>query len=138
MSYIIRLIINCAALLCVIPTGLRWRRERQMLTQLQGLASRLQMTTPSASSIAAAAGAVNNSQQGSRASRRGSRQRRASGFDNPAYIVHQTDMDPFKYGGLGSQNEFNASVFGLDPEQFVNEYTQAEIKGLCSYEFIYF
>ncbi|TMW44179.1 hypothetical protein DOY81_010743 [Sarcophaga bullata] len=45
IAYLVRLVINCFALICVIPTGLRWRRESQVLTQLQDLATRLQLQT---------------------------------------------------------------------------------------------
>lgn len=117
MSYIIRLIINCLALLCVIPTALRWRREQEVLKQLQGLASRLQLQTPPPS--APNQGNIHEglSRQGSRAVNK--RRRRTSGHDNPAFIVHESQLPfPYLYGVYGSQNEFNASIFGLDPSQY--------------------
>lgn len=144
ISYIIRLCINCLALLCVIPTALRWRREQQVLKQLQGLASRLQLqtpvpNTPKANSVLSGSGLEHQQQhnevhhhqqqqqqqleqlsrQGSRAATK-SRSRRHSGVDNPAFIVHESQLPfPYSYGVYGSQNEFNASVFGLDASQYV-------------------
>ena len=138
ISYIVRLIINCLALLCVIPTALRWRREQEVLEQLQGLASRLQMSTPSPSTPKVIQhhqqqqhhlhqlhnpqnihNPVELSRQNtSRPSSK--RKRRRSGVDNPAFIVHESQIPfPYAYGVYGSQNEFNASIFGLDPSYYI-------------------
>ncbi|KAJ6641564.1 hypothetical protein Bhyg_06504, partial [Pseudolycoriella hygida] len=125
IGYIIRLIINCAALLCVIPTGLRWRRERQVLNQLEGLASRLQLSTPPPTSPdTSQIGQFNRKKSGSRLSKRS---RRGSGVENGAYIVHENEL-PFgySYGVHGSQNEFNASIFGLDPSSHIDPYAQQQ------------
>lgn len=113
VSYIVRLIINCLALLCVIPTALRWRREQEVLKQLQGLATRLKQQTPPPS-------AHTHSSTISHTDVTASRRRRNSGQDNPAFIVHESQLPfPYLYGVYGSQNEFNASIFGLDPSQIV-------------------
>lgn len=119
ISYIIRLIINCLALLCVIPTALRWRREQEVLKQLQGLASRLQLATPPPSTPKQNGGSLTR-----QSSRSGSkRRRRHSGVDNPAFIIHESQVPfPYSYGVFGSQNEFNASIFGLDPSQYIGQY----------------
>lgn len=123
IGYIIRLIVNCLALLCVIPTGLRWRREQSVHKQLQTLASRLQLATPPPSTPDKLHSSTDSlSRQSSRAaSKRRSRNRRQStGVDNPAYIVHESQVPfPYSYGVYGSQNEFNASIFGLDPSQYI-------------------
>lgn len=129
IGYIIRLIINCLALLCVIPTGLQWRRERQVLNQLEGLASRLQLGTPPPSSPDTThSEQFNRKKSGSRLSKRS---RRGSGVDNGAYIVHESEL-PFgySYGVHGSQNEFNASIFGLDPSSHIDPYTQQHAQSL--------
>ena len=73
-----------------------------MLTQLQKLATRLQLQTPPPSVPLSA----NNS-------RRGSRRFHGNSFDNPGFFVNEivqqnTPIDFFK-------NEFNASVFGPPP-----------------------
>lgn len=126
IGYIIRLIINCFALLCVIPTGLRWRRERQVLNQLEGLASRLQLSTPAPSSPdTTVSNQFNRKKSASRLSSK--RSRRGSGVDNGAYIVHENELpNVYSYGVHGSQNEFNASIFGLDPSSHIDPYGQAQ------------
>lgn len=122
------MIINCLALLCVIPTAIRWRREREILKQLQGLASRLQLSTPQQQPNTPK---INNQhvppelvRQNSKGSQR--RRRRSTGVDNPAFIVHESQVPfPYSYGVYGSQNEFNASIFGLDPSYYIGSYPPA-------------
>ncbi|XP_036331140.1 uncharacterized protein LOC118742849 [Rhagoletis pomonella] len=115
ISYLVRLVINCFALICVIPTGIRWRRESQVLTQLQGLATRLQLQTPPPSVPIVKAD-----------SRRSSKRRQSGGaFENAGYEVSEPTTKINMCGpqaqGLnavynnnqlfGSQNEFNAATF---------------------------
>ncbi|XP_037947458.1 uncharacterized protein LOC119679273 isoform X2 [Teleopsis dalmanni] len=115
ISYLIRLVINCFALICVIPTGLRWRRETQVLSQLQDLATRLQLQTPPPSVPITKAD-----------SRRSSKRiMDHTGFDNGGYQINegntQINISGSQPQGLnmfnnnnaifGSQNEFNASIF---------------------------
>ncbi|ALC41422.1 Rcd6 [Drosophila busckii] len=103
-SYLIRLIINCLALICVIPTGIRWRRELQVLNQLQGLATRLSLQTPAPSVPMTKADSRRSSQ-------------RLSGFENAGYQLCDETKLPLGAGmnnagsAYGSQNEFNASMF---------------------------
>ncbi|XP_001987560.2 uncharacterized protein LOC6560495 isoform X2 [Drosophila grimshawi] len=104
-SYLIRLIINCLALICVIPTGIKWRRERQVLNQLQGLATRLSLQTPAPSVPMTKADSRRSSQ-------------RLNGFENAGYQLCDETKMPLgnglnNAGGqlFGSQNEFNASMF---------------------------
>lgn len=143
ITYLIRLVINSMALLCVIPTALRWRRERQIMSQLENLASRLHMTSPDipASLNPAVASAALSRINDSMRRRSSSRKRRlsqlshAGGYDNPAFIpiMRQPTNDskhrqpqitlpifPYTmYGMYPSQNEFNASIFGLDPSHII-------------------
>ncbi|XP_018783064.1 PREDICTED: uncharacterized protein LOC108965252 isoform X1 [Bactrocera latifrons] len=113
ISYLVRLVINCFALICVIPTGIRWRRETQVLTQLQGLATRLQLQTPPPSVPIVKAD-----------SRRASKRRHGGAFENAGYEVSEPtkiNMAGSQAQGLnmynnnnplfGSQNEFNAAIF---------------------------
>ncbi|XP_053966188.1 uncharacterized protein LOC128868300 isoform X1 [Anastrepha ludens] len=112
ISYLVRLVINCFALICVIPTGIRWRRETQVLTQLQGLATRLQLQTPPPSVPIVKAD-----------SRRSSKRRQSGAFENAGYEVSEPtkiSMSGSQAQGLnmynanplfGSQNEFNAAIF---------------------------
>ncbi|KAL7735072.1 hypothetical protein ACLKA6_000841 [Drosophila palustris] len=108
-SYLIRLIINCLALICVIPTGIKWRRETQVLNQLQGLATRLSLQTPAPSVPMTKADSRRSSQ-------------RMNGFENAGYQLCDettTTTTTTKLGSglnnhhnqFGSQNEFNASMF---------------------------
>lgn len=61
-----------------------------------------------------------------RASKRSQASRRPStGFDNPGYIAHENNPADIvqqytAYNNLyGSQSEFNASIFGLNPSQYI-------------------
>lgn len=130
------MVINSTALLCVIPTALRWRRERQILSQLEHLAKRLHTQSPdipaplSPDAASAAISRINDSMR-----RRKRRPSQPSGYDNPTFIGpppthhpnskqgHQPQITlpifPYMYGMYPSQNEFNASIFGLDPSQLI-------------------
>lgn len=126
------------ALLCVIPTALRWRRERQIMTQLESLASRLHMTSPDIPALSPAAASaaltrINDSMQRRSSARK--RRLSQSGYDNHGFvpIINQSNNNdgkhhqpqitlpifPYMYGMYPSQNEFNASIFGLDPSQII-------------------
>lgn len=138
ISYLVRLIINCMALMCVIPTGLRWRRERQIMSQLENLANRMNMASPeSLRSVMAAPAAlarINESMRRKSASRK-RRLSQSSGHDNPAFVPITPNQSngqtknrqpqitlpifPYYYGMYPSQNEFNASIFGMDPNQYI-------------------
>lgn len=127
------------ALLCVIPTALRWRRERQIMSQLENLASRLHMTSPDIpgslppAAASAALSRINDSMR-RRSSARKRRLSQSNGYDNHGFvpIIGQSNSDakhhqpqitlpifPYMYGMYPSQNEFNASIFGLDPSQII-------------------
>lgn len=140
ITYLIRLVINSMALLCVIPTALRWRRERQIMSQLENLASRLHMTSPditgslSPAAASAALTRINDSMR-RRSTARKRRLSHTNGYDNHGFIpiISQTANDPkhhqpqitlpifpYMYHGMyPSQNEFNASIFGLDPSHII-------------------
>lgn len=106
----------------------RWRREHQVHNQLQSLATRLQLGTPVSNPII-----TNGTDSLSRGSRK-KRNRRASGFDNQAFITHENpvQMLPYGYNELGSQNEFNASIFGLNPSQYIGPENQQQ--RVCKYK----
>ncbi|XP_055858649.1 uncharacterized protein LOC129921045 [Episyrphus balteatus] len=118
ISYLIRLVINCFALICVIPTGLKWRRESQVLSQLQNLATRLQLQTPPPS-VPIAKG------DSRRASKRSQNNLNITSFDNAGYVIneaakqHHGSQQFFQNNSaFGSQNEFNASVFAPASQQY--------------------
>lgn len=133
------------ALMCVIPTGLRWRRERQIMSQLENLANRMHMTSPempaSLTPIAAseALSRINESMQRKSSSRK-RRLSQSTGYDNPGFVPiitqsnggtkqhHQPQITlplfPYMYNMYPSQNEFNASIFGLDPSQLIGPVPQ--------------
>ncbi|CAD7076806.1 unnamed protein product [Hermetia illucens] len=118
VGYLIRLIINCLTLLCVIPTALKWRREAKVLTQLQTLAARLQLQTPPPTTPALKSNSTRNSKK-----RR--RSRRPSAYDNPGFVVNEGGMNPMFppfQDSYSQNNEFNASIFGLHPGQYIGPY----------------
>lgn len=92
----------------------RWRQEKKTLSQLQSLAARLQLTTPTPNfTHSNDADSIRNSKR--------SMSRRSSGFDNPGFMTPQeTSIDIIEYSNkFGSQNEFNASIFGLNASQYI-------------------
>lgn len=117
ISYFIRLIINCVILIHVVPLALKWRKEKTILKQLESLASRLQLTA-----VAPTTNYGNYSHSLPRSTKdlesEASRQENGSekvggGLDNSGY--HQS----FPYLHYGSQNEFDASIFGMNPSQYI-------------------
>lgn len=147
ISYLVRLVINCMALMCVIPTGLRWRREHQIMSQLENLANRMHLTSPENLQRLAAPSAltcINDSTRRKSLSRK-RRPSQSSAYDNPAFISISAPQQsnhsnsnssknrqpqitlpifPYYYGMYPSQNEFNASIFGLDPSHLVGPLPQ--------------
>lgn len=127
------------ALLCVIPTALRWRRERQILSQLENLANRLQLTAPpnvgaplTPAAASAALNRINESMRRKTSTRKRRLSHQTGAYDNPGFVPinsaqqnggHQPQITlpifPYLYGMYPSQNEFNASIFGLDPSQII-------------------
>lgn len=105
---------------CLYLFFFRWRRESQVLTQLQDLATRLQLQTPPPSVPITKAD-----------SRRSSKrlQNQQNAFENAGFQItepNKTNICGSQSQGLnafGSQNEFNASMFAMPPfmqQQFVN------------------
>lgn len=116
LFYFLRLIINCVILLHVIPLALKWRKEKKILEQLESLASRLQLTAVSPShnygnfnnTLARSTKDVDNE-----VARTGiDNEKMLGGLDNPGYLTS------YPYLHYGSQNEFDASIFGMNPSQF--------------------
>lgn len=117
--------------MCVIPTGLRWRQEKKVLAQLESLAARLQLTSPSTnmgpfnntigSNINIYDDGTNESLRGSKKMRNGIGSRRPSdyGVDNPGFVQQENPVDIAQYSHYGSQNEFDASIFGLSPSHYI-------------------
>uniref|UniRef100_A0A336N263 CSON009065 protein n=1 Tax=Culicoides sonorensis TaxID=179676 RepID=A0A336N263_CULSO len=125
VSYLLRLIINCIALLCVIPTALNWRTEKRVKSQLESLANRLQLTTPLPDAQISAPIPSNIAMSGSirsTSSRRSRRSLNMNGFNNLAFEpqgetlpCHEQDTTI----NSSSENEFNASIFGLNPSMYI-------------------
>lgn len=121
--------------MCVIPTGLSWRHEKKILSQLESLAARLQLTSPSANlgpfnnTLAPTKKSLEN--DGTTESLRGSKKVRnvsrrnsnciGNGVDNQGFVAQETavDISKYPYSHYGSQNEFDASIFGLNPGQYI-------------------
>lgn len=103
------------ALLCVIPTGLKWRRERQIMSQLENLASRLHMTSPdipaalTPAAASAAISRINDSMQ-RRSSSRKRRLSQTAGYDNPGFvpIMNQSNGDTKHHQLNGNQSNLNS------------------------------
>lgn len=118
ISYFIRLVINCVIMIHVVPLALKWRKEKKILKQLESLASRLQLTavTP-ATNYGNYGNTIPRSSKDieSDASRQenGCTEKHVGGLDNPGY--HQS----YPYLHYGSQNEFDASIFGMNPSQYI-------------------
>lgn len=123
------------ALLCVIPTALRWRRERQIMSQLGNLATRVHISPEISGILSPAATSAALTRINDSIRKRSTARRRLSqaSYDNHVFvpIVNHPSSDSkhhqpqitlpiFSYlihGLYPSQNEFNASIFGLDPSQ---------------------
>jgi hypothetical protein len=115
ISYFIRLIINCVILIHVVPLALKWRKEKKILKQLESLASRLQLTavTP-ATNYGNYSNTIQRSAKDieSEATRQENNEKVVGGLDNHGYL------QSYPYLHYGSQNEFDASIFGMNPSQY--------------------
>lgn len=117
VSYFFRLVINCLIMIHVVPLALKWRKEKKILKQLESLASRLQLTSETP-----ALDYSNFSNTIPRSSKdieiEALRQKSecdnaAGGLENSGYL------QSYPYLHYGSQNEFDASIFGMNPSQFI-------------------
>jgi hypothetical protein len=105
-------------LINIVPLALKWRKEKKILKQLESLAGRLQLTTTPnnfgnfngtiqrAASIKDIENAENEntSFQGANCA-----EKSIGGVDNNGYLQSY----------YGSQNEFDASIFGMNPSQYI-------------------
>lgn len=131
VGYLLRLIINCLALLCVIPTALNWRSEKRVQKQLESLANRLQLTTPLPDAHISApipGHVINEKNSGSIRSTSSRRSRTGSimnhtGFSNLGFEAQGEVLPPVSTRDAtltsSSENEFNASIFGLNPSMYI-------------------
>jgi len=96
--------------------AIKWRREKKVLKQLESLASRLQLTsTPATCDL------VNNGtlqrvstsgkeiESDNLVAANGCIEKYIGGIDNRSYMQ----------SCYGSQNEFDASIFGMNPSQYI-------------------
>lgn len=119
ICYFIRLILNCVILIHVVPLALKWRKEKKILKQLESLASRLQLTSSPQQAQGNFIGNYNGTIQrtttkdvvDSDSSIQGSNMNEKSvgGLDNNGYLQSY----------YGSQSEFDASIFGLNPSHYI-------------------
>lgn len=105
----------------VVPLALKWRKEKKILKQLESLASRLQLTVspPMSQTQANYIGNYNGTIQRaitkdvveSDTSIQGNNEKSAGvgGLDNHGYLQ----------SFYGSQSEFDASIFGLNPSHYI-------------------
>lgn len=116
ISYFIRLVINCVILIHVVPLALKWRKEKKILKQLESLASRLQLT---------AVGPQNNYANYSNTIPKSSKDtecevsKHENGEKVPGGLDNQAYLQSYPYLHYGSQNEFDASIFGMNPSQYI-------------------
>lgn len=117
ISYFIRLVINCVILIHVVPLALKWRKEKKILKQLESLASRLQLTaTTPQSNYGNFSNTIPRSAKDieSETSRQeGGGEKIVGGLDNAGYLQSYPYLQHY-----GSQNEFDASIFGLSPSMY--------------------
>lgn len=130
--YFTRLVFNCIILVHVVPLALKWRKEKKILKQLESLASRLQLTavTPAsnfnyngnATTLAKSGKSMENGVICSDDSHDcGKSEKMLGGIDNHGYLQSY----PYIQQHYGSQNEFDASIFGLNPSQYIGPPLQA-------------
>lgn len=116
ISYFVRLVINCVILIHVVPLALKWRKEKKILKQLESLASRLQLTAVSPQANYANYNSTipkSSKDAECEASRQENGEKAAGGLENQAYL------QSYPYLHYGSQNEFDASIFGMNPSQYI-------------------
>lgn len=121
ISYFIRLVINCVILIHVVPLALKWRKEKKILKQLESLASRLQLTatTPTQTNYGNySSNTIPRSTKDieSEAMRQENGEKVVGGLDNHGYLQSYPQISYLHYG---SQNEFDASIFGMNPSQYI-------------------
>lgn len=117
ISYFIRLVINCVILIHVVPLALKWRKEKKILKQLESLASRLQLTATPQSNYGHYSNTIPRSakdieSETSRQENMGGGEK-IGGLDNAGYLQSYPYLQHY-----GSQNEFDASIFGLNPSMY--------------------
>lgn len=103
----------------MVPLALKWRKEKKILKQLESLASRLQLTSSPQQAQGNFIGNYNGTIQrattkdvvDSDSSIQGSNMNEKSvgGLDNNGYLQSY----------YGSQSEFDASIFGLNPSHYI-------------------
>ncbi|KAG5669252.1 hypothetical protein PVAND_017144 [Polypedilum vanderplanki] len=112
--YFFRLVINCTILIHIVPLAIKWRKEKKILKQLESLASRLQLTaTPNT---------VNNNNNNNLMTNGTLQRRNSSSKDiesDAEKCVNGVDNHGYLTSYYGSQNEFDASIFGLNPSQYI-------------------
>jgi hypothetical protein len=123
ICYFIRLILNCLILIHIVPLALKWRKEKKILKQLESLASRLQLTSSpqtQANFIGNYNGTIqrattkdvvesDTSIQGTNNNNVNEKSSVGGGVDNHGYMQSY----------YGSQSEFDASIFGLNPSHYI-------------------
>lgn len=121
----------------MVPLALKWRKEKKILKQLESLASRLQLTavTPQSNYANYNSNTVKSSKgieigNGSADDSKSHQhhhhgdcgnEKVIGGVDNHGYL----QSFPYIQQHYGSQNEFDASIFGLNPSQYIGSPIQA-------------
>lgn len=110
----------------MVPLALKWRKEKKILKQLESLASRLQLTAVPTSNYGNYSNTIAKSTKGGLESNEESKSHhdmnneKVGGIDNHGYIQSYPYIQHY-----GSQNEFDASIFGMNPSQYIGPPIQA-------------
>lgn len=105
-----------------MPLAIKWRKEKKILKQLESLASRLQLTSTPATTNLGNNGTLHRAVNGMNGNCKDVESDSSTqdsngivekcglgGLDNHGYIQSY----------FGSQNEFDASIFGMNPSQYI-------------------
>jgi hypothetical protein len=96
--------------------AIKWRKEKKILKQLESLASRLQLTATTPNTNMTANGTLHRQVANIKdvESDAGSIQGNLNGGEKCL-----GGLDNHGYNYFGSQNEFDASIFGMNPSQYI-------------------
>lgn len=103
-----------------MPLALKWRKEKKILKQLESLASRLQLTSPTPQTQANYIGNYNGTiQRATTKDVESDSSIQGNNGNEKCAGVGGVDNHGYLQSYYGSQSEFDASIFGLNPSQYI-------------------